>query len=299
MRFKNAELAQLTVLSYQRDWRVFSAWCTSAGRDSLPASSDTVELYVADMLGRGRKVSTLERHVVGIQHIHRRAGHQSPCDRGVHEVLSGARRILCQRSDQKEAIRLEDLRAMVKRIGHKTPIAARNSAILLLGWATALRRSNLAALRLEDLTFSRDGVVVRVDHEKQDRKGIGRDVAVPYGRRKITCPVRALDRWLDARGRDRPGPLFCRVHGGHPSGHALLGNRIAQIVQESVATIGLDRKRYGAHSLRAGFATEGLERQVNEISLARQTGHASLDTLRVYLRSRDPFRGNPCSAMGL
>jgi integrase len=86
---------------------------------------------------------------------------------------------------------------------------------------------------------------------------------------------------------------------GHPNGKPVLGNRIAQIVQDAAAAIGLDRKRYGAHSLRAGFATEGLERKVNEIALAAQTGHRSLETLRIYLRSRDPFRGNAAAQIGL
>ena len=61
----------------------------------------------------------------------------------------------------------------------------------------------------------------------------------------------------------------------------------------------LPRLQYGAHSLRAGFVTEALECGVNEIAIARQTGHASLDTLRLYMRSRDPFKGNAAALVGL
>jgi integrase len=161
---------------------------------------------------------------------------------------------------------------MVKAIGHASPIAARNSAILLFGWATALQRSNLAALRLEHLTFTPKGILVRIDREKQDRKDEGRELAAPFGKRKRTCPVRTIQHWLDVRG-DGPGPLFCHVMKGRIKFKPLLGNRIAQIVQDAATKVGLDRKRYGAHSLRAGMATEGLEQGVKEVMIAQQTGH--------------------------
>lgn len=295
-RFLHAGLAPNTVLSYARDWRVFTAWCAAAGRSALPASPETVELYASDLLHQGRKVTTLERHAAGIQYQHRIAGLESPCGPELRALLSGARRVLCQRPNQKEAITLEELRRMVRATGWRTPIAARNTAILLFGFASALRRSNLASLRMEHLTFTPRGILVWVDREKQDREGSGRQVAVPAGRCRTTCPVRAIRRWLDRRG-EGPGPLFCGVMRGHLTGRALLPNRIGQIVQESAARIGLDPNRIGAHSLRAGFCTEGLERGVNEVMLAQQTGHRSLDTLRLYLRSRDPFRGNACAAI--
>jgi len=122
---------------------------------------------------------------------------------------------------------------------------------------------------------------------------------VPVGQHATTCPVLALGRWLDMRGWQLPGALFCRVLNGKPDGKQMLGNRIGQIVQELAAGIGLDRKMYSAHSLRAGFATAALAGGASEIMIARQTGHASLDTLRLYERSRDLFRGNAASSIGL
>jgi integrase len=297
-RFKNAQLARHTVVSYERDWRTFCAWCKAAGRTPLPASSETVELYVTDLVGRGRKVATVERHTRGIQHAHRDAGLESPCGAELHRLLRGARRTLCQMPVQKEAVTVAELRRIVKAIGHRTAIGARNCAILLFGFASALRRSSLAALRREDLRFYREGIVVTVRHEKQDRAGKGRILTIPKGKCPALCPVRALRRWLEVRGGE-DGPLFCRVMRGHPNGKPILGNRITQIVQEAVDAIGLDRTRYGAHSLRAGFVTAALERGVNEIAVARHTGHASLDMLRLYMRSRHSWRGNACAKVGL
>jgi site-specific recombinase XerD len=297
-KYKNAGLAVHTILSYERDWRVFTAWCAAASRAALPATPETVELYVCDLLRQGRKVSTLERHAAGIQYRHRLAGHESPCGPDLRTLLCGARRSLGQEPDQKEAIGIEDLRRMVEAIDVDKPIGTRDRALLLFGFASALRRSNLAALELGDLTFQPRGIQVWIGHEKQDREGYGRKIAIPYGEHEITCPVQAVRRWLRYRGED-PGPLFQGVLNGRVTGKAILPNRIGQLVQEAVARIGLDPKRYAAHSLRAGFATEALTGGASEIMVAQQTGHRSLETLRTYLRSRDPFRGHAGSKIGL
>jgi integrase len=297
-RFQHAELAPRTVLSYEADWRVFAAWCQAAGRQSLPASSDTVEIYVTDLIGLGRRVTTVERHAIAIQHHHRAAGYESPCGAGLRLLLAGARRTLCQVPLRKQPIGSAEIRRMVKKIGCDGPIQARNAALLVFGFATALRRSNLAGMRREDLTIGSGGIIVRVRNEKQDRKGKGRVIAVAAGKNRFTDPVRAMRRWLKWRG-DQAGPLFSRVLNGRVDNKAILPNRIGQIVQECVEAIDLDRHRYSARSLRAGFVTEALERGVNEIAIARQTGHASLDTLRIYARSRDPFRANASAMVGL
>jgi len=86
---------------------------------------------------------------------------------------------------------------------------------------------------------------------------------------------------------------------GHPNGKPLLANRITQIVQDAVRGIGLDARLYGAHSLRAGFVTEALEKGANEIAIARHTGHRDLTTLRRYFRGKSLFKGNAGAALGL
>jgi len=70
-------------------------------------------------------------------------------------------------------------------------------------------------------------------------------------------------------------------------------------VKRSVKSIGLNPALYGGHSLRAGFVTEAVEREVNLLAIAETTGHKSLKTLRRYFRPRDPFKGNACAQLGL
>lgn len=297
-RYKTADLAPLTRTSYDRDFRVFRAWCEAAGRCALPASEETVELYVVYMLRHGRQITTLERHAVGIQHIHRVREIESPCGASLRALLSGARRILKQKPTQKEALTRANVKAIAKALNLGTAIAARDIAIVLFGVASSLRRSNLAALELCDLAFRPEGVLVHVWKEKQDRRGVGRELAVCRGRSAATCPVRALQRWIEHRGAET-GPLFCHVMSGRPVLKPLLGNRITQIVQSAVARIGLDPRKYGAHTLRASFVSLGLAGGANEIAIARQTAHRSLETLRLYDRTRDPWKGNVSRALGL
>lgn len=297
-RFKTAELAPITRLSYERDFRVFRAWCEACQphRSALPATEDTVELYAVWMLRHGRRVTTLERHAVGIQHLHRLSGHPSPCGPSLRRLLTGAKRTLCQRAIQKEALTAAEVRRIAKKLGHRTPKAARDRGIILFGVGSSLRRSNLAALQLADLTFQKRGVLVRIGKEKTDRRGDGRTLAVCRG--GSACPVKALEQWVEHRGRD-PGPLFCHVMRGRPVMKPLLGNRINQIVKEAVASIGLDPRKYGAHTLRASFVSIGLANRVNELALAKQTNHRDLATLALYNRTRNPWVGNASGLLGL
>ena len=286
------------MLSYQRDFRVFRAWCEAAERSVLPATTDTVELYCVDMLRRNRKISTLKRHLVGIQHYHRAAGHPSPCGPSVHALLSGAQRILCQQPEQKEALSSAQLRQIVTKLGRKTPITARDSALLLFAFASALRRSSLARINLDDLTFVEAGILVRVLREKTDRKGEGRIAAVKRGARAVTCPVRAIEVWLSFRGKAE-GPLFCHVMHGKPILKRLLGNRIGQIVQAAVQLIGLDPARFGAHSTRAGMCTEALTNGCDALLVARHVGWKSAETVSIYMRQRNPWKGHIGKFLGL
>ncbi|RWK42423.1 hypothetical protein [Mesorhizobium sp.] len=68
--------------------------------------------------------------------------------------------------------------------------------MLLLGWACALRRSELVALVVADIAFTSQGALVTIRRSKTDQEGAGREIAVPFGRTRH-CPIAALKCWLD------------------------------------------------------------------------------------------------------
>jgi integrase len=286
--------AKNTVTSYYTDWGDFVAWCKRNKRLPLPASPETVSLYLTDLLtSRGRKVSTASRRTTSISYFHRHASLPSPINEDVVELLRGAQRARKEQPEAKTAITIEDLREICAHFGNSRT-AIRNRAILLFGFATALRRSSIVALDLSDLRFGEKGMEIHIRAEKQDQEGKGRSIGVPPGRHPETCPVSAVKRWLKVRG-DAPGPLFTHV----ASLKRLTSYVVAYIVRRSVAKIGLDPADYAAHSLRSGFITAAGEANVSHLMIMAHTGHKSLNALARYFRHKDVFKSNACAALDL
>jgi integrase len=298
-KLREALLSANTRKGYHYDWRAFARWCTSMHLVDLPATPETVGLFVMAELLRKQKVSTVTRRVAVIVHEHKAAGLPSPASHSVHELLRGARRLRCERTRQVRPLALDELRQCSRLLAlDGTPIALRDRAILVVGFASALRSASLAALAFEDAEFTDRGILLQIRREKQDQEGHGRMIGLPPGEHAETCPVKCLRAWLDVRGA-WPGPLFHRLDSWGVRGNALQAERICQIVQAAVARIGLDPKIYGGHSLRAGFVTQAGECGVGELLIASQTGHHDMATLRRYFRRRDVFRSNASAMIGL
>jgi integrase len=284
---------------YHFDWQAFTRWCSGMERPALPASADTAGLYVADELTRGRKVSTVARRVAAIAHQHRARDLESPVTPEVRRLLLGARRDRTRGETLRQAlpITIADLCAMsTLLLASGSDMGARDAAVLVVGFASALRSANLASLQLSDVVFSKEGVTLTIHFEKMDQVGQGRLIGLPHGKHSETCPVLRLRGWIARRGL-APGPLFTRFD--RPCKHvALQPERIGQIVKVAARRAGLEGE-YSAHSLRAGFITEAAYRGVPDLLIAGQSGHKSMTVLRGYFRRRDVFRANACALLDL
>jgi integrase len=289
--------ARSTRRAYGGDFRVFAAWCAARGLDALPATSATVAVYLAAQAGEGRRPSTIGRSLAGIAHAHRERGCLWPRgDGAIAKVMRGIRRRHGAPPVQKAALDDGDLAAMVGVLGEAL-VDRRDRALLTLGWLGAFRRSELASLRLEDVTRTREGLVVRLRRSKGDQEGKGEEKGIPYALQAPLCPVRALEAWLEASGI-RGGPLFRAVdRGGRVHAGALSDRSVARIVQRVAAEAGLDAKRVGGHSLRAGFATTAAKKGRSLDAIMRQTLHKSERQVRSYIRHATVFEGN--AAVGL
>jgi integrase len=299
-----ARRAPATRAAYAIDWASFAGWCSAAGRAALPASSDTLSLYLVAQARSGRAVATVARRVCAIVDRHVSAGLRSPVDDDVREVLAGLRRRLGTASRGKAAISVEELRRMVAArpmvrdmFGRTVPapveLLARNRALLVLGFASGLRRSELAGLDLVDVDFVTRGLVLRIGRSKTDQEGRGRELGVHRGEHRATCPARALQAWLVERG-PWPGPLFCRVaYGGGIRRERLSGPVVAGVVRAAAKLAGLDPARYGAHSLRAGCATAAAELGRDGLAIMRRTGHRSVAMVERYVRHGSLFAVDP------
>lgn len=292
--------ADATLRAYRADWRHFETWCRSQGFPALPAAPETIAFYLSEFGGR-QAAATLTRRLTSINKVHRAAGHSAPAlmqHLAVGETLKGIRRTHGTEQTPKQPLFTEHLRAMIDRLPNTT-IGIRDRALLLIGFAGALRRSELVNVRLEDVAETKEGLVIRIRRSKTDQEGKGRQVAIPYGSVPETCPVRACQEWL-AAGPLTEGPLFRRIdRHGHVNDRALHRDSVGTIVKRAAEAAGLDAKVYAGHSLRAGLCTQAYINGARELDIMRQTGHKSLETVRKYIRGRGLFRDNPAAKLGL
>ena len=106
----------------------------------------------------------------------------------------------------------------------------RNKAILLIGFAGALRRSEIANLGVEAITFDVRGMILALGKTKTDQSGEHDEIAIPLAKGS-TCPVKALKDWLK-QSHIQSGPVFRAISkGGKVSDRALNPHSIAQLIK--------------------------------------------------------------------
>jgi integrase len=265
----------------------------------MPATDETIALYLSSQAASLRP-STLEHHLAAISKAHKAAGFPSPIPDSVlvFETLKGIKRTHGTAPKQKAPVLTEDLRLML-RLTPDNVQSIRDRAILLVGFAGAFRRSELVALDVIDLKFQPEGLLVTLRRSKTDQEGEGRTVAVPRGLHSETCPVRALDAWLQVAAI-ADGPVFRPVRkGGAIWLTRLSGHAVASVVKRYAMKAGQSMEAFSGHSLRAGFVTSAARAGEPERRIMRQTGHKSIEMVLRYVRQANAFSDNACNSLGL
>jgi len=251
-----------------------------------------------ELAGLGRLPATLARRAAAIAEKHTAAGLRSPIDEDVRELLGGLRRKLgAAPKNAKAALSVAELRRMLKATP-KDGKGARDRALLLVGFASGLRRSELVCLRLADVRFERRGAIITLARSKTDQEGRGRAVGIHRGKRRETCPVLALQAWIRERGT-WAGALFCAIRepGGEFRRVAMAAQSVANAVKDAARRAGLDASRFGAHSLRAGLVTAAGGAGVGTLAIMSRTGHKSEKVLRDYMRPSNALAVDPLAGL--
>lgn len=286
-----ASTAFRTRRAYASDWRDFLTWAETAApaplfRDQyaragelLPASIELVAAYLAHLADKGLKVSTITRRAAAIAFAHRRAGSPSPtAAEPVKAVLRGIRRQLGCAVEQKAPATARAIVQLVKRCPD-TVVGKRDRAVLLLGFAAALRRSELAELLPTDLTFTPEGLRVTLRRSKTDQDGEGAEISVPRGSK--LKPIDAIEAWLAVRDESDGPSLF-----------QICDRTVAEIVKRYARAARLDPSQFAGHSLRAGFVTSALEHGADLFKVMDVTRHKRVETLREYDRRAKAFKNH-------
>lgn len=295
--FARQAKADNTARAYAADWRDFQQWATAHGLNTMPAAPETVALYLTQR-AETLTVATLQRRLASIVAAHRVHGYALDTRaEPLGSTWAGIRRAHGRPAQGQAPVLVEDVRAMVGAMDNSMK-ATRDHALILVGFAAALRRSELVALNVGDVYFTAAGAVLTLRRSKTDQEGEGRKVGIPHGHGE-TCPVKALRAWLDASGIEA-GPLFRGVSKGGTVAHkGLSGQAVANVVKGRAKAAGLDPNRVGAHSLRAGLATAAAQAGVGEREIQAQTGHKSTAVLRRYIRDGELFQNNAAASVGL
>ncbi|AKI03285.1 site-specific recombinase XerD (plasmid) [Hoeflea sp. IMCC20628] len=320
--------------AYAADWKHFSAWCRRSGLAALPANPQTVGLYItacatavvsgSDFVtavgrrvpgssGRGTKpnsVATIERRLSALSWNYLQRGQiLDRKDRHIATVMAGIRNSHAKPPVQKEAVMAEDIIAMLETIDRSSLRGLRDRAMLLIGYAGGLRRSEIVGLDLKpEQTEDGRGWIEIFDKGMlitlRGKTG-WREVEIGRGSSDTTCPVVAVQTWIRF-AKLAHGPLFRRVTGrGKEVGADRLNDKqIARLVKRTVEAAGIRGDlgevervlKFSGHSLRAGLASSA---EVDERYVQKQLGHASAEMTRRYQRRRDRFRVNLSKAAGL
>lgn len=286
-----------TRTAYASDWDHFTRWADAAGLDTLPAAPGTIALYLtaySDTL----KVATLSRRLTAIRQAHGVAGERFNAEAPeLREVWKGIVRAKGRASDPVAPAVTQDLIAMLAGLPDSLR-GTRDRALMLVGFAGGFRRSELTGLDVGDVTFTSDGLVITLRRSKTDQEGEGARVGIPHGQHKRTCPVLAVQAWLDGAGLTE-GRLFRSVNRHGQAGGSLSTKAVALIVKRAAEGAGLDPDRYSGHSLRSGFATSAAAAGASERAIMNQGRWRSLPTARRYIREGSLFRDNAASVLGL
>lgn len=278
-------LSDNTRKAYKADLAHYSAW-----GGLIPSSAEIVASYLTVHAG-ALSIATLQRRLVSIAKAHTMQSHGDPVQSDLVKLtMRGIRRVHGKPQSQVSPILKDDLTVMLSHVPD-TIKGHRDRALLLLGFCAALRRSELAAVRIEDLEFTAQGLILTLLRSKTDQTGQGRKIGIPRGRGRI-CPVGLVGFWRKHFSEER-GPLFRSVSKGGIIGQDALSDRaVADIIKHYASKAGLDPARYSGHSLRSGLATSAAQHGVSSWKIRQQTGHKSDTMLARYIRDGDLFDGS-------
>jgi site-specific recombinase XerD len=307
VQYRRASRSENTRRAYRSAVARFTDWCANHGRTALPASPETVAAFLAAEARAELAVNTLRLRHAAIRYLHLLAGYPPPtAEAVVSTTFAGIRRAHRRPLNKKTALMLDRLRAAILAIPETLP-GLRDRALLLVGFAAALRPSEIAGLALAHVVRHADGIELFLPWRKNDQDARGTKLWLPQGRTDL-CPAKALDAWLSAAAITE-GPLFRRIWRLPPprvprgakrkpvADRYRIGtdpidtDSIALIVKNCTGLAGFDSTAFAGHSLRRGAISSGVAQGVHIARLKQFSGHASLKSLEEYVEL-DELRHN-------
>jgi site-specific recombinase XerD len=282
-KYARASKSDRTLTLYAAAWREFERFASEHGETPLPASPALVIDYLVALAEAGAKVSTIDLKRAAIVHVHDANNLQNPTAYAeVKAVMGGIRREVGSAPEQKEALSLDDLRTLVNALPDDLA-GKRDRALLLVGFAGAFRRSELAALNVADVHIN-GALRVTIRKSKTDQEARGLVKVIPAIADQALDPMNALRDYLNAADI-QSGAIFRRFNSYGVTKARLTAQSVALIVKRAAQRAGIDARLLSGHSLRAGFVTAAYNAGARDNDIMELTGHKSRRTLDKYIRN--------------
>lgn len=269
----DAAFAPNTRRAYRTDIADWKRYAESVKASFVPADPVVVAMYVSHMdQKRGLSPGTIRRRCAAITFLHRERGLPNPLDdKGIKRVLKGLVRERNIAPKRKTPLSAE----IVRRIALAPTTSVRDRALVITGFVSGLRRSELADLTWAEVEEHPEGIILRIARSKTDKEGRGQVVALPRSSDLRTCPVQSLLAWKNRSTKERVFPLSAQA--------------IADVVKRCVEKIGEISTNYSGHSMRAGLATNAAREGVSLGESMQATRHKSADVAAQYVRVASAF----------
>lgn len=289
---KGLEGAENSQLAYASDIAHSDAWLQRHELPPLPMTSATLATYLSSLAAEN-KWATISRRLATLRKWHRLHTHPDPGgDEAVKIVLEGIKRSIGTQPQMSPAFDIEPYKAAIRLIPD-TSCGLRDRALLLVGFAGAFRRSELVALDIEGVQFTREGAVLSYKGSKTNQHGAIEQKALFFSPDPNTCPVRALQDYMGLLERTR-GPLFVRIRKGERITHERLSDKqVANVTKQYLGN------EYSAHSLRASFVTIAKLNGADDSQIMQQTKHRTRTMIDRYTRIQQIVKHNAAMKLGL
>ena len=278
-RLMDASQSAATKRAYASDLRHFELH-----GGTVPTTVRKLVEYLASF-AETLSAATLERRLIAIDKAHREIGLRSPTvDATVKRMMQGIRRTRGTQPRQVKPMVKDDLLEAMVMIDKQKPVkAARDRALLLIGFAGAFRRSELVAIRFEHISHVSNGIEVFLPKSKTDQAREGATIFIPYANGD-RCPIRALMQWLEIAVLTEGFVFRAVTRHDCVSTRGLSAQSVALIVKASVSRVGGDSAKFSGHSLRAGYCTQAAISGLQPYQIREQSRHKSDVTLAKYIR---------------
>ena len=258
--FVQSARSNSTIKKYECYFKKFEKWCISNSLPFLPASVSTIALYIGGLIQQGCSVAVLESHFYSIKWFHDFHFKYNPCsDVFLNLILEGCRRLLSKPVNKKQPITPDILKKVVFMYGDPFDLKKlRIVLIFLMGFSGFLRYSELANIKMNKIEFFDNYVKINIEKSKTDKYRRGNSIVIASTGTDM-CPVKWLKIYINLAGLrlNSDNYVFRALSFIKSLGTYKLCNeniplsytRAREILLEALVGIGLDKSKYGLHSV--------------------------------------------------